>query len=115
MRAIVFLNGGVFHCIIRPKERIFLPLLKNLDKYEELDLPMSKYAIFFNKNYQVISLANEILIGLLFIIGSICFFFKDTMMAGTILFLIGSVLLLIKPVLKMLRAISFGKQTSNKD
>lgn len=90
-----------------------MPFLKNLDKYEELDLPMSKYAIFFNKNYRIISLANEILIGLLFIIGSICFFFKSAMDAGTVLFLIGSVLLLIKPVLKMLHAVSIGKQTSS--
>lgn len=92
-----------------------MPFLKNLDKYKELDLPMSKYAVFFNKNYKVISLANEILTGILFIAGSICFFFKSAMVAGTILFLIGSVLLLIKPVLKMLHAVSIGKQTSAKN
>ena len=80
-------------------------------KYEEIDLPAGKYAIFFNKNYKFISIANDLILGLEFTIGSILFFFESTMTAGTWLFLIGSVQLLSRPVLKILHAFSFGKTT----
>ncbi len=53
--------------------------------------------------YIIILTINEILVGTLFLIGSILFFKEQTTYLGTWLFVIGSILLLIKPIIMLIR------------
>lgn len=55
--------------------------------------------------YEVISILNDILIGVWFIIGSIFFLFGSLAEAGTWLFIIGSLEMLIRPVIRLARRI----------
>lgn len=53
--------------------------------------------------YEAGSIVNDVLIGLWFLIGSVFFFFDSLTRAGTVLFVIGSVEMLIRPVVRLAR------------
>ena len=53
--------------------------------------------------YETLSIANDVLIGVIFLIGSFLFFSETTAVAGTWLFVLGSVLMLIRPVIRLVR------------
>lgn len=55
--------------------------------------------------YETASIANDILIALWFIIGSILFFNPDAVTAGTWCFLLGSVELLVRPLIRLSRQV----------
>ncbi|GAA1447794.1 YrhK family protein [Nocardiopsis tropica] len=57
------------------------------------------------RRYEALSIANDTLIALWFITGSIMFFLPDWMTAGTWCFLLGSVELLIRPVIRLSRLV----------
>ena len=59
--------------------------------------------LVIRQRYEVISIANDILIGIWFLIGTIFFFDKSLMYAGTWLFLIGSIEMLIRPTIRLAR------------
>src|SRR5699024_4206554 len=61
--------------------------------------------LVIRKRYEVLSIANDILIGLWFIIGSFLFFSESTSYAGTWLFVIGSVEMLIRPLIRLARRV----------
>lgn len=55
--------------------------------------------------YEVASIVNDILIAVWFTIGSVFFFFESLTVAGTALFLLGSLQLLIRPLIRLRRRI----------
>ncbi|MGB7361866.1 MAG: YrhK family protein [Rhodococcus sp. (in: high G+C Gram-positive bacteria)] len=55
--------------------------------------------------WEVVSIVNDILIAIWFIIGSVLFFQESTTTAGTWLFLLGSIQLLIRPAIRLSRRI----------
>jgi len=55
--------------------------------------------------YEALSIANDTLIALWFIAGSVMFFYASLMTPGTWCFLLGSVELLIRPVIRLSRQI----------
>ncbi|GLZ50304.1 hypothetical protein Acsp06_64890 [Actinomycetospora sp. NBRC 106375] len=57
------------------------------------------------RRYEVLSIVNDILIGLWFLIGSILFFSAETTYVGTWFFVVGSVELLIRPVIRFSRRV----------
>jgi hypothetical protein len=59
--------------------------------------------LVIRRRYEVASIINDILIGLWFAVGSILFLSPATARAGTWLFLLGSVELLIRPVIRLSR------------
>ncbi|MFM2476918.1 YrhK family protein [Celerinatantimonas sp. MCCC 1A17872] len=62
--------------------------------------------LIIHRRYEVLSIVNDLLLALWFIIGSICFFYSGTIQdIGTWLFLIGSCQLLIRPVIRLARSI----------
>lgn len=58
--------------------------------------------------YETVSIINDIMVALWFVAGSILFF-SDTTTVGTWFFLIGSVQLLIRPVIRLTRRIHLGR------
>ena len=61
--------------------------------------------------YQTISIINDILIAAWFISGSILFFYESTTTMGTWFFLIGSIELMIRPIIRLTRNIHIKRHT----
>lgn len=59
--------------------------------------------------YETISIVNDVMVALWFVVGSILFFSESTTTAGTWLFLIGSVQLLVRPLIRLTRRIHLGR------
>ncbi|MBF4628253.1 YrhK family protein [Curtobacterium flaccumfaciens] len=59
--------------------------------------------------YETISIINDVMVALWFIVGSVLFFSETTTTAGTWLFLIGSIQLLIRPVIRLSRRLHLGR------
>jgi hypothetical protein len=61
--------------------------------------------LVIRRRYETASIANDVLTGLLFVVGSVMFFYDATMTAGIWLFVIGSVLMVIRPVIRLTRRV----------
>ncbi len=77
--------------------------------YFEFDI--GGFGVFFNKRYHLLSTINDLMLGVWFVIGSVLFLFEQTQIAGTILFILGSVQLLGRPILKLLHGFFIRKET----
>lgn len=68
-----------------------------------IDLRIGREELVIRGRYETLSIANDVLIGLVFLVGSF-FFFSDRLMTdGTWLFVVGSVLMLIRPSIRLAR------------
>ncbi len=61
--------------------------------------------LVIRRRYEVLSIVNDVLIAIWFLVGSVLFFSDATTYAGTWLFVIGSVELLIRPVIRLSRLV----------
>ncbi|HKJ12531.1 MAG TPA: YrhK family protein [Ornithinimicrobium sp.] len=76
---------------------------------DEWDVRIGHEELRVRGRYEVISIVNDILIGLWFVVGSILFFFDSTVTAGTWLFLIGSIQLVVRPLIRLHRRVTLGR------
>lgn len=72
---------------------------------DSIRLHIGHEEIVLRRRYELLSIANDIAIAVFFIVGSILFFQESTAYAGTWLFLIGSIELLIRPMIRLARRI----------
>jgi hypothetical protein len=79
-----------------------MPRIRNEKDVYELDV--GRFEIFFRKRYKLLSIINDLSLGIWFTIGSIMFFWSSTQTIGTLLFLLGSLQLLGRPILKLMHA-----------
>ncbi|MCK0472692.1 YrhK family protein [Halalkalibacter sp. APA_J-10(15)] len=86
--------------------------IKNDEEY--LDVKMGRVRIYFDKRYRVISTINDLLIGVLFVIGSILNFFDKMEKIGLIFYLAGSTFLVVRPVLRLMHSASLRKEIRDK-
>ncbi len=86
-----------------------MPKIRNDKKY--YDIQIGKFEVFFMKKYKFLSIANDIGLGIWFTVGSILFLWHSTQTAGTILFILGSVQLLGRPILKLMHAFFVRKNS----
>ena len=68
-----------------------------------LDIRLGHEEVVISQRYEVASIVNDILIAVWFLVGSILFFSPETTTAGTVLFVIGSVQMLIRPSIRLAR------------
>lgn len=80
-----------------------MPMSELSDK--DLILRLGHEELTIRQRYEVASIINDIFIAVWFIIGSILFFNEDTTTIGTWFFLLGSIQLLIRPVIRLTRRI----------
>ncbi|MEU2205454.1 YrhK family protein [Microbacterium oleivorans] len=66
-------------------------------------LPLGPDEVVIRRKYEVASILNDILVAGWFVIGSILFFSENTTTAGTWFFLLGSIQLMIRPVIRLTR------------
>lgn len=59
--------------------------------------------LIIRQRYEVVSIANDVLIGVWFLIGTIFFFYDSLVYYGTWLFLLGSIEMLIRPTIRLAR------------
>ncbi len=62
-----------------------------------------EHVLVLHRRYEMLSILNDIMVALWFLIGSLLFFSESTQTAGTVLFVLGSVELLIRPVIRLVR------------
>lgn len=79
-----------------------MPKIK--DEKDVYELDVGRFEIFFRKRYRLLSIINDLTLGLWFTVGSIMFFWSATQTLGTLLFLLGSLQLLGRPILKLIHA-----------
>lgn len=70
---------------------------------ESFKLHVGHDEFVIRRRYETLSIINDILVALWFIVGSIMFFFESTTTDGTWLFLLGSIELLIRPIIRLAR------------
>ncbi|GAA4612237.1 YrhK family protein [Saccharopolyspora hordei] len=73
------------------------------DESNEWVLRIGHDELVVRQRYEVLSIVNDFLIALWFIIGSLLFFSESTATAGTWLFLLGSCELAVRPVIRLSR------------
>ena len=72
---------------------------------KDLTFTIGHEELVIRQRWEVVSIINDILIAVWFIIGSILFFHESTTIAGTWLFLLGSIELLIRPMIRLARRV----------
>ncbi|MDH2293013.1 YrhK family protein [Cobetia sp. 1AS1] len=73
------------------------------DPTSDLTLRLGHEELIIHRRYELASIINELVLGLLFTIGSVCFFWEEWMTLGIWLFVIGSLQLTLKPVIRLAR------------
>ncbi|WP_116245861.1 YrhK family protein [Nocardiopsis sp. FIRDI 009] len=69
------------------------------------DVKIGRHELVVRQRYEAASIANDILIGLWFVVGSVMFLSPAWATTGTWLFLVGSVQMLIRPIIRLSRLI----------
>lgn len=81
-----------------------------------LNIKIGREELVIRQRYEVASICNDIVIAIWFIVGSMLFFSESTTFAATWLFLIGSVQMMIRPGIRLVRRVhlqKIGTQTSH--
>lgn len=65
--------------------------------------------LVIRRRYEVASIINDLMIAMWFVIGSVFFFFESLTFTGTVLFVLGSVQLAIRPVIRLRRLVHLRK------
>ncbi|RJS93738.1 YrhK family protein [Salinisphaera sp. Q1T1-3] len=61
--------------------------------------------LVIRQRYEIVSIANDVLIGVWFLIGTVFFFYDSLVYWGTWLFLVGSIEMLIRPTIRLVRRV----------
>ncbi|WP_446666810.1 YrhK family protein [Flexivirga sp. B27] len=69
----------------------------------DLEIRIGRDELQIRQRYETLSILNDIVTGLLFLVGSVLFFGDSTAYTGTWLFVLGSVLMLIRPCIRLTR------------
>lgn len=70
---------------------------------DPIEFRVGHHELVIRRRYEVLSIINDLMIGVWFAVGSILFFSEATTYTGTWLFLIGSLQLFIRPIIRLVR------------
>ncbi|MDN5864715.1 MAG: YrhK family protein [Gammaproteobacteria bacterium] len=76
---------------------------------KSLVMKLGSEELVVGRRYEVLSKLNDIMLGLWFVVGSVFFFFESLQTAAIALFLVGSVQLLARPVIRIARDVHVEK------
>jgi hypothetical protein len=74
-------------------------------------LQLGDQEIVLRQRFEVASIANELLVALCFTVGSVVFFWEELFNLGVTLFVVGSVLIGIHPLIRFVRRIQLTRIT----
>jgi hypothetical protein len=80
---------------------------------DDLVLTFGRDELVIRRRYEILGIANDILIALWFVAGSVLFFYEGLATLGTWFFLMGSLELLIRPVIRLARAVHLQRIRSD--
>lgn len=80
------------------------PKIRNRKKGNRTDFEMiyGRFKIYFIEKFKVIQLLGDIFIGLFFVTGSILNLMDIDMIYGLVSYLVGSIIMIVRPILKVL-------------
>ncbi len=70
-----------------------------------LEFRLGRDEVVLRQRYEVASILNDLLIAVWFVIGSVLFFSDSTATTATWLFLLGSIQLMVRPIIRLTRRI----------
>lgn len=68
---------------------------------QPLTLTVGHEELVIRRRYEVLSILNDLCIGVWFLVGSVMFLYASLVTAGTWLFIIGSAQLLVRPLIRL--------------
>ena len=71
----------------------------------ELELPGAREELVIRNRYETLSIVNDLLVAVWFLVGSILFFSESTTYVGTWLFVVGSAQLMLRPTIRLTRRV----------
>jgi hypothetical protein len=74
-------------------------------------LTLGDREIVLRQRYEILSIANEILIALAFTIGSVAFYWESLFNLGVTLFVVGSIMLGVRPAIRLSRRVMLRRVT----
>ncbi|AGE64305.1 hypothetical protein C663_2549 [Bacillus subtilis XF-1] len=84
-------------------------MMVTVNEERDIQKELKRYELFFKKRYKILYTVNDFIIGALFLVGSFFFFYDRLMSAGIWLFAIGSLLLLIRPTIRLIHDFHYRK------
>jgi hypothetical protein len=79
------------------------------------ELRIGHEEIVLRHRYEALSIANDVLIAVWFVLGSIFFFWESTATLATWMFLIGSIQFLLRPAIRLARLVHIRRVGSGLD
>lgn len=84
------------------------------DTEEDIELKSGRFRIYFQNRYTLISLLNDSLVGLVYILGSISSLIGLPSIYGTYFYLAGGVFLILRPLIKIIHNIYIYKDAEER-
>ena len=75
----------------------------------DLRMRLGRDELVVQQRYETLSILNDILLGSTFLVGSFLFLSDRTATAGTWLFILGSLLMLVRPIIRLARRVHLGR------
>lgn len=75
-----------------------------------IHLYIGREELTIRRRYETLAIANDFLAGVTFVLGSVLFFSEATTYAATWMFLVGSVLFLLRPAIRLSRRIHLTRR-----
>ncbi|MGC4963133.1 YrhK family protein [Gordonia sp. DT218] len=72
---------------------------------DEVTFTIGREELIVRQRWETISIANDVLIAMWFVAGSILFFWESTTFAATWCFLLGSIEFLVRPAIRLARRV----------
>ena len=69
--------------------------------------------LYFENIYSAISLINDLLLGILYLGGGLTYLFGGPPMLGNILYVLGAIFLIVRPLIKLLQSIYVYKENNS--
>ncbi|EWG11242.1 YrhK family protein [Cytobacillus firmus] len=79
------------------------------EQQEDVQIEIGSYKMVIEKRYQAVSFVNDMLLGVLYLIGSILFLIDVSQMVSISFFLAGSIMMIIRAGLNLLKDLHINK------
>ena len=84
------------------------------DTEEDIELKSGQFRVYFQNRYTLISLLNDLLVGIVYILGSISSLIGLPSIYGTYFYLAGGVFLILRPLIKIIHNIYIYKDAEER-
>lgn len=83
---------------------------KETDHENKVEFFIGSWGLILKDKYRILYILNDLLIGMVFLTGSILFIQKELQHIGTYFFISGSVLMLMRSMIRILRLLHIKKE-----